>query len=124
MTALPEHASLALLHRLFVRTREGKVKWEPTQTDRTVVAHFAGYDLYLYSRDDPEYPDSPDFFIEIRDDQDRKVDEISNVSLGSLMDQKIEGLNPYQALTKLHNTAVRSALGADRAIGSILDQLE
>lgn len=122
MTGTPEEQSLQLVQQLYVRTREGKVRWEPASGTR-IRAEFAPYFIEMYTAKDPEFPDAPDYFVEVQDDMDRAVETISNYTFQPFMDLKYEDMNPYQLLSRLYLNARRNALGADKALGIILKKL-
>jgi hypothetical protein len=122
MSQAPEQQAYKLVKQLYARTLAGKVRWEPEGSVK-VRTTFDPYSLVMYSVKDPEFPDSPDYFIEVVDDMDRTVETISNYTLQPFMEEKFDDLNPYQLFSRLFLTARRNALGADRALGAILQQL-
>ena len=112
---------LTLLERLHRRTREGRVDWEETREEGVFQAHFGGLALTISSREDPEWPDSPDYVIRILNDEGRLVEEFTNNDLRPLV--KDEEVNPYKLLDETFTSARRSAMGVERALNTLLEEL-
>lgn len=122
MNQTTERRALKLVQRLYTRTTDGTVKWEAAPRGR-VAAAFDDYWVVLYSLKDPEYPDTPDYFLEIQDSDEREIETISNYTFRPFNDEVYQGLSPYQLLEALFKSARRAALGADKALDSLLSQL-
>jgi hypothetical protein len=118
--------SLALIHSLYKRTREGKVNWEVSSDRRAFKAEFGAFDVLIRVMPDPDYPDQPDFSLEIIDrGTGSMIESITNATLRPVMDRKTpEGLNPYGVLDQIFGMARRKALKVDDVLQTILEQLE
>jgi hypothetical protein len=116
--------SLALLYRLWDRTVDGRIAWEPSSGEREFATRLGPYMIVIAERDDPDYPDQPDYELRLHNDEGRWIETISNVTLRPYDDQTHQGMNPYAVLQALHRRAQRSALGVDQAIRDILGLLK
>ncbi len=117
--------ALALVQNLYARTREGEVDWQETGHDRTFEATLGDFVLRMTQVPDSDYPDQPDFELRVLSNLTRKeIEKITNGSLRPVMDRSTaEGLNPYNLLDSTYEMARRKALGADRALESLLQSL-
>lgn len=122
MTPTPEQQAFSMVQLLYERTRQKKVHWEQG-SGRRVRAELDPYYVEMYSRPDPEFPEAPDYFIEVLDEQGRVVEEISNYTFRPFVDLKFEDLSSYQLLDRLYVAARRAAMGADKALEVLLKKL-
>lgn len=118
--------SLAIVQKLYDRTREGKVDWQPADDARAFRTDFNDLDLIIHELPDPDYPDEPDYSLEIAEKfAGRIIETISNQSLRPVMDRKnSEGLNPYALMHATFEMARRKALKVDDALQNLLNQLQ
>lgn len=115
---------LILLSRLLKRTRENKIDWEPVRNSDEFRANFGDYAVTIAKRPDPEYPEQPDYALTILDSESRPVEEVTNLSLAEIAEERDPNdPHPYTAMAELYERARRTALGADKAIRSILEDL-
>ena len=117
--------ALALVQRLHARTREGKVDWKDTNAETEFKVTLDPFVLQLRQIHDPEYPNEPDYELEVvEENSDRTVERITNRTLRPVMDRLTEeGLNPYRLMALTFEMARREALDIDNAIDSILKGL-
>lgn len=117
--------ALALVQRLYDRTREGKVDWQEAHGESRFVSRQGSYALVLREIPDPEYPDQPDYELAIvEEESDRTIDRITNATLRPVMDRLAgDGLNPYELMARTFEMARRTALGVDNALETILQGL-
>jgi hypothetical protein len=105
--------------RIKKHTESGELVWEQTPTDGLFQLSFPDYTLSILTRPPriagEELPD--DIIIQIRDDEGRIVEEITDDNLEEGLD------NPYIFLYKLYELARRSAMGVDQALDKILGSL-
>jgi len=121
---MADSENLRLIQLLYLRTKERAVQWTPDTTAGAFVASFQDYAIRIRAQADMDFPDQPDYFVEILDEAGRAVDNLSNYSFSTMMEEKTqEGLNPYQVLAETYVAAKRQALGADQALKSLLEQL-
>jgi hypothetical protein len=105
-----------LVERLLIRTREGKVNWEPTAQGHVLQAVQGDYVLRLRAHDDPEEETSEGYTLSILDGRGRVVHETSPLELG--------WREYFEKFNQIYTTARRQALGVDKAIRSLLDSLD
>ena len=117
-----EKKLLDLVIGLRKKTGDRKVDWKPSYlNDEVFEAEFHPYKVSITSRHDPDYPDEPDYIVQILNNANKVVEEFSNATLRGFME---EGkVNPYKMLEETYTLARRQALGADDAVESLLDDL-
>ena len=116
---------LALVQRLYAKTRDGTFDWRDVPNEDKVVAQLGHFILELKWIPDHDYPDQPDFRLAIVDEASQEeIDEITNAMLRPVMDElSEEGLNPYNLMKRTFEMARRKARGADDALETILKTL-
>ena len=116
---------LVLVQRLYLRTRGGKVDWEPTNDESVFAVQLGHFRVSLGEVPDPNYPDQPDFELLVIDESSgRTIERITNTTLRSLNDRLTEGgLSPYKVMERTYGMARRKALGVDDALEAILQDL-
>jgi hypothetical protein len=117
---------LALVQSLHKRTQEGRVDWQDSGDARSFRTDIGDFDLIIRQIPDPDYPDEPNYSLEIVEKgSGRVIEAISNVTLRPVMDRKTaEGLNPYAVLDDTFQMARRKALKIDDVLENILHQLQ
>ena len=117
--------ALALVQRLYARTREGKVDWQEANNESRLVLQQGNYALVLTQVPDPEFPDQPDYELAIVEEVSNKtIDRITNATLRPMMDRLTdEGLSPYELMARTFEMARRTVLGVDDALETILQGL-
>ena len=116
---------LALVHALYRRTLARKIDWRVGPHSAGFDADLGEYSLRIRLVPDNDYPDEPDFWLEIRDlVTGRLIDTISNVTLRPVMDKVTnDGLSPFAVLEQTYDLARRQALNVDDALERILATL-
>jgi hypothetical protein len=109
---------VTLLHR---RSREGKIAWQETKEDGVYQATFGNLTLEVRAQSDRDYPEAPDYFVRILNDQGRLVEEFSNAELRELNREPSES---YQLLQELYTSARRTAMGVEEALHNLLEELK
>jgi hypothetical protein len=115
-----EQRMLKLLRRLHAKTAQGQVQWEGTAKEGMFQSSFPNYVVRI-SVDSRGEGSAPDYFLTIRNAAGRVVESTSDVAI----DQGMNG--PPQAfplMKELHDMARRQALGVDKALDSLLSELE
>lgn len=121
---MTDDKALELAQSLHRRTLEDKIEWTEGGSDRAFQASFGNFAVEVREVPDRDYPDQPDYSIAVRDALGREIEQITNVTLRPVMDRTTaEGLNPYAVLQETYRLARRKALGYDKALDSILEQL-
>lgn len=119
--------SLSIVNTLYKRTVEGIINWEEsTWHSGAFDAEFENVKVVIREEDDPEYPQEPDYILNIVNTRTgRGIEEISNRTLRPLMDRVNEqGLNPYSVLQETFQMAKRKALKVDDTLDNLLEQLK
>jgi len=112
---------LTLVERLHRRTQERKVQWGETPKDGVFQAEFGGIIVTLQLRPDPQYPEEPDYIVRILNDEGRLVEQFTNNDLSSLAENAER--HPYRLMSELYDDARRLAMGVDRALDTLLNEL-
>lgn len=112
---------------LHLRTKNGKVDWQPSDNDKAFQADFEGFRLVIQEVPDSDYPDKPDYHLNIVNNLGQTIETISNVTLRSLSEEPGRPPrlpNPYNLLSETFEMARRKAFGVDAALEAILRQLK
>lgn len=108
----------ALVDRLIDRTEDGKVDWEPTETDGEFLAAFPSYAVRLHKRPNRQSPSQDDYIVTIYDDFGAVVESVDDMQL------REQGMDdPYGRLKVMYEKVRRKAMGVDEAIDQLLDFL-
>lgn len=121
---MADRKNLVLVQRLYQQTQKGKITWTETNQDRAFRAKLGTFSVIVREIDDPEYPDIPDYQVELYNDKNRWIESISNSDLRAFGEEKLDDLTPYAVMSATYRLAHRQALGIDKVIDSILAQLE
>jgi hypothetical protein len=119
--------SLSIVNTLYKRTVEGAINWvESTWHDGAFDAEFENVKVVIRAEDDPQYPEQPDYILNIvNTSTGRNIEEISNRTLSPVMERVNEqGLNPYSLLQDTFRMARRKALKVDDTLDNLLEQLK
>jgi hypothetical protein len=118
---------LALVHSLYSRTKDGKVDWKETNYSLSFEAPVGGYIFKISLVPDQDYPNEPDYQLQVRENDtksQRWIDTISNATLRPVSDKITpDGLNPYGVLGRIYELARRKALHVEDALERILATL-
>jgi hypothetical protein len=116
--------SLRLLQRVYGRTMRRTLEWRETNEERVFISNVGAYQVRIREIYDPEYPEQPDYALDIIRADGTWIESITNRDLRAFFDEKFEGRNPYQLLQETHQMAHKVALGVDEAIAELLAELE
>ena|SRR5258708_5236990 len=105
-----------LVDVLSEKTTAGTQSWEPTAVDDEFVTVVGDFSVFIRSVDDPNNREQPDFFLTLRDKDNRVILSIRNGDL------QVGVADPQ--LRNLHELARRSALKIDQALDAILKSLK
>src|SRR5688500_18376387 len=109
-----------LFKRLREQTAQGKVTWEPSNKKGYFTASVPEYSvlLSLSLRDDA---DVPDVVMHLADAAGNIIDSVRDIQLKEHFDNETAF---YRDIMDLYETAKRQANGIDKALDSILEQLD
>jgi hypothetical protein len=113
---MQDQKALALFEEILTRTKEGRIPWEPSVSDVTLLAAIKGkYSLVLkpYTHLDSFGNEEGWPSLVMRDSADRDLINITAV---------LEGIRP-DALQDLYETARRQALKVDEKVQDLLTDL-
>ena len=118
--------SLALVHALHRRTRDGKVEWSPSNLQDVFECVLGGYMLKIREVEDRDDYENPDVQLDVYSRESGQwIESISNVSLRGVSDRTTEeGLNPYVVLKQTFQMARRKVHKVDDVLDSILEALD
>jgi hypothetical protein len=110
-----------LVNKLHHRTVAGNAGWERTIQDGVYQISFPGYTLRISKVfAGEEYPETPDYVIEIHNMNDVLIDEFSDRDLAPVF----EGGGAFATMEDIYIRARRIAEGVDKAIDDILSSLD
>lgn len=113
-----EARMFALITRLHANTAQGKIQWERTSAQEVYQASFPNYAVRVSRKQgDPDV--GPDYFVSVRDEQGSVIESVGDVEV----DQAVPNSRAYQLMSELHAMARRRALGVDKALDSLLNEL-
>lgn len=114
----------ALVRRLYEKTMAGQLDWKVAARDRAFQVSFSSYTVRLVEADDPDpNEEEPDYFIELINEDGDLADGISYMDLKGSEGAPVND-NWWQTLRQIYSRARRTARGADRALDTILKELE
>jgi hypothetical protein len=109
---------------LFNNTMAGKMAWKEAARDNVFQLSFSSYTVQI----SPSGTNSPGLYtIEIVSDEGATVDRFSDAELAQMFGSMVEEVPNFMTwdglLRDLYVVARRTALGADKALDSILGEL-
>lgn len=104
-----------LIRQLLALSRAGKVTWAPATESGAFQIAFGQYTVEILA----SAPNGIDLLVRIVDGQGTVVEEISDGEMA-----EATGSFYFQTMHELHTLARRSALGADKAIDTLLSLLD
>ena len=107
---------VSLVRKLAKKQEEGRLDWKETETDGQFQVSFSDYGLRIFQRSGRG--GSTDIIIAIYDAEGSVIDEFSDEDI------KAEMENSYQVMSSLFGAARRSALGVEKALQNILNELD
>jgi hypothetical protein len=113
-----EGRMLKLVQRLHAKTKAGEIQWERTSSRDTFQSAFPNYVVRVFVRTEPE--ESPDYYVAIRDQAGTLIEQASDEAI----DMAVPNAKAYDLMTDLYTMARRQALGVDKALDSLLGELE
>ena len=110
---------IKMIRLLQQRTDDKKISWEETIHDNTYQSAFPTYTIQIgqYPNED-SFGKTIDYFIRILDEYNKVIEEATDVDL------KNEVEYSYNIMGNLYRSARRQAMGVDKALDSILSELE
>ena len=104
-----------LVDLLDKKQREGKLSWETTEKVKIFQTAFTDYSVRITERRNENGAD--DIFISVFNEEGDLLEEFSDLSVGSELPRA------YETMSRLYESARREALGVDKALDSLLDEL-
>jgi hypothetical protein len=119
---MPDNKLIKMIGLLQRRTDEQKISWEQAVDEDVYQTAFPNYTVQLgYKESSTQFGDI-DYFIRILDEDNKIVEEATDVDLHNELVN--EDMNTYKVMENLYKSARRQAMGVDKAINSILSELE
>lgn len=101
--------------RLSQRTTQGGIPWKPTADESAFAASFGDMSLLISQRTVfIEYARTTEYELSVLDEKGYEIDSAA-YTVGSQ--------SPYQALSDLHRTAKRQALGIEERLQDLMSRL-
>ena len=108
-----------LIQLLHQRTDEKKIVWEQTIDEDVYQVAFPRYIIQIgYKSVTRGFEEETDYFIRILNEDNKTIEEATDIDLESELE------NAYKTMENLHRSARRQAMGVDKALDSILSNLE
>jgi hypothetical protein len=108
---MADNRIVTLLRALYIKTQEGKLKWQPGPED-TYLAAFSGYGVSVRRS-------RTTYYLELLDSSGEVIDSSPDTRLTQIM-----GAGASQMMQDLFEMARRSAHGVDKAIDKILGEIQ
>lgn len=117
-----EEKYIPLLERLVDGTGDGRVDWQPDRDkEQTFFAEFGKAYVQIQARIDPDYPDQPDYVVQLLSRDGAVMEEFSNATLRKVERQEGKG---YALMARLYTDAKRNAFKVEQVVDDILKDLE
>ncbi len=113
-----EGRMLKLVQRLYAKTEVGEIQWERTSARDTFQSAFPNYVVRVFVRTEPD--SSPDYYVAIRDQAGTLIEQANDGEI----DAAIPTAKAYHLMGGLYTMARRQALRVDKALDSLLGELE
>jgi hypothetical protein len=109
---------LQLIERLHEKTMAGTLEWEKTVEDGEFQVSFPNYSVQL-----KQHPDEPMYLLTLLNDVGEIIAEVNDEDYDG--PGASEGLKPvYRKMKAMYERARRDVLGVDKAVDSILIELD
>ena len=122
---MPYEKTVKLINMLEKKTSEGRVEWQETTDDGVFQAAFPGYAVrvLMHSAGGRFSDEDPDYFVQLYNENGTLIEVIrqDDIREGEEADAYKKS---YGVLKSLYEGARRHAMGVDRALDQILEQLE
>jgi hypothetical protein len=112
---------IKLVERLYDRTKKGTMAWTES-SDGSFLVSFADYSIELATERGES--DEPDYRFSIRNEFGKTVESVTDVEIMHTISSPDDKRQFYAKCVELYRMARRVALGADKALASILKQLD
>ncbi|UYO48795.1 hypothetical protein KQX64_23325 [Rhodopseudomonas palustris] len=114
-----------MVQLLLEQTEAGKLEWKPAAFDDRFQLSFRNYTLLLTQEPSDRSPEEMDYTIVLLNENGEVADRFSDVQLADEFGAEILDVNrrPYRVMRSLFDQARRRALGTDRILDAILDDL-
>jgi hypothetical protein len=118
---MADNKLIKLVELLAKRSEQGKVRWDKTLDDGVFQAAFSeGFSLRISERPSADDPEGSDFVVTLYNEEGEVIERFSDLDFGS---DQILGQHPYHTLAEIYTTARRTAMGAAKAIDTIIGEL-
>ena len=95
-----------IIQGLYVATKARKLDWELTDKPEIFLAYLGNIRCLIRSRPDPDYPEQPDFFVDLYDERGVCVETISNETMPERPpDRESDAPHAYTMLKETHELA-------------------
>jgi hypothetical protein len=110
---------ILLIHRIKDRTKDGSIIWDRTSEEDAFIASFRNYSIQISIEPtrNPNYT-ATDVVLKIFDYSGNIVEEVRDTDFD---DDELP--NPYEFLNEIYSIARRQAMGVDKAIDTLLEEL-
>ncbi|WP_341910386.1 hypothetical protein [Ferrovibrio terrae] len=113
---------MALFDRLYNKSESGALTWKETVQDDMFSVAFKDFSVSI--RPVAVDFDEIDYYFEIRNENGEVVDQFKDTELSQLCSSDVERKALFKKVETLYEIARRNARGADKALTSILKQLD
>jgi hypothetical protein len=121
---MTENKIVTLVSKLETNTISNALIWEATAETQEFQTTLANFVVRICEQFDPEDPVHPDYIIKIIDSEGNVMESTTNVDLAKMEHKTFGQRHPYEVMQSIFKMAKRQALGVDKAIDSILSELE
>lgn len=118
---MADNKLVKLIELLAKRSDQGKVRWEKTLDDGVFQAAFSeGFSMRISERPSAQEPEGSDVVVTLYNEEGEVIEEFSDLDFRG---DQIFGKHPYQIMKEIYTTARRTAMGAAKAIDTIIGEL-
>jgi hypothetical protein len=116
---MSDNKIIKMIRLLQQRTDDKKISWEETIHDNTYQSAFPVYTIQIGQYTNENSIRKPiDYYIRILDDENKVIEEATDIDLNN------EEPFSYQIMENLYKNVRRQVMGFDKALDSILSELE
>jgi hypothetical protein len=121
---MAENKIVILVSKIETNTISNALNWEATAETNEFQTTLANFVVRIGEQFDPEYPEHPDYVLKIIDHDGNTMESTTNADLVKMEHKTFGVRHPYEVMQSIFKMAKRQALGVDKAIDSILSELE
>jgi hypothetical protein len=121
---MTENKIVILVSKIETNTISNALTWEATAETNEFQTTLANFVVRIGEQFDREDPEHPDYVLKIIDQNGNTMESTTNSDLVKMEHTTFGERHPYEVMKSVFMLAKRQALGVDKALDSILSELE